>query len=227
MANLNIKPANHVSQTEFRFIQNLDSITDEQLNKLGYYRGYPCPHNHTIRDTNHHWCYHCVMKIKSNICGFDINYLDANYKHKYHELWNKIDISNPEDCWNFKDTTKRMPNRICLPSYRTHSITGKKDNVNIHKAIYQCAWGDVGSMVVTRTCKNLTCCNPLHMVSSWNRLYPPSQILPFDIQFDATKLMQHANLNLRQQAHKLIEIHYKQTITNPLEAPDPPYYDEH
>jgi hypothetical protein len=105
-------------------------------------------------------------------------------------------------------------------------VTDKKDNVNVHKAIYQCAWGDIGSMVVTRTCKNLNCGNPLHMVSSWNRLYPPSAVNPFCIEFDAQKLMQYANLSKRIDARLLIEQHYKQTITHPLDAPEPPYYDE-
>jgi hypothetical protein len=226
MANLKSKPTHPVYQTEFRFIPNIDSLENDALNELGYYKGAACPHGHTIRDTNHHWCYYCVMKIKSNVCGFDLNYLDANYKHSYHKLWHQVQIGHPEDCWPIKDKNKRTPSRICLPSYRTGVVTDKKDNVNVHKAIYQCAWGDIGSMVVTRTCKNLNCGNPLHMVSSWNRLYPPSAVNPFCIEFDAQKLMQYANLSKRIDARLLIEQHYKQTITHPLDAPGPPYYDE-
>jgi hypothetical protein len=221
MANLKNKPNHPVHQTELRHVPGIDQLETARLAELGYYRGYPCLHNHVIRDADHHWCYHCVLKIKNNQCGFDVNYLEPSYKHTYHALWKKIEIGSDENCWLFRDTEHKAPNRITLPSYRTHT-NGRKDNVNVHKAIYQCAWGDIGSMVATRTCKTLNCCNPLHMVSSWNRLYAPNNFYEFDIEFNAQKLMQYANVDPR----KLIEKKYKQTIAHPLETNEVPYYSE-
>ena len=65
----------------------------------------------------------------------------------------------------------KSPNRICFPSYRTFIVDKNQENVNAHKAIYQCAWGDIGSMSVTRLCSNPWCGNPLHMISSWNKVF--------------------------------------------------------
>lgn len=217
MANLLPIPTTLVSQSEFRYIKNIEELNDYQLDENGYYRGYPCPHGHSIRDLVHHWCYHCVFKIQTNICGFDINYLHAAYKSKYHFIWKKINVGHPDECWTLKISDNKKPRRICMPSYRSLTNNQKSDNVNIHKAIYQCAWGDVGSMIVTRTCQNSLCQNPLHMVSSWNRVYPPAEIVPFCIDFEAEKLMQYANLKDKINIQSIVESKYKNTIKNPLE----------
>ena len=66
---------NNLESINFKYIRDVDNASDEELDKQGYYRGYPCPHGHEIREKNNHWCYHCAIKIKSNICGFDLNYL--------------------------------------------------------------------------------------------------------------------------------------------------------
>ena len=78
--------------TNFRCVKSIDKLTDSELHRHGYYRGYQCPHGHEIRDLEYHWCYECVIKIKSNICGFDLNFLSNDFKNKYYKLWKKIDI---------------------------------------------------------------------------------------------------------------------------------------
>jgi len=219
MANLGNQIKKLATQTKFRYIQNIESLSDKLLEKQGYYRGYPCGHGHVIRDAELHWCYFCVQKIKNNTCGFDINYLHPAYKHKYASVWKKIDIVNFGDCWEMIGANSK---RICIPSYRSFYADQKSENVTPHKAIYQCAWGDVGSMVVTRLCKNKNCCNPLHLVSTWNRLILPEKITPFEFEFKAEKLMQYAKLTSKSQIENYIQSEYKQTIAHPLEVQDPP-----
>ena len=53
--------------TNFRCVKSINKLTDSELHNHGYYRGYQCPHGHEIRDLEFHWCYECVVKIKSNI----------------------------------------------------------------------------------------------------------------------------------------------------------------
>ncbi len=227
MANLKRKPFTHVHETEFRYVPGIEALEKKRLEELGFYQGFPCHFGHTIRDIDHHWCYHCVLKIKSNICGFDVNYLNANYQHPYHNLWKLVEVGASEDCWpiHVADAGNKS-RRVTMSSYRLGIGANRKDNVSIHKALYQCAWGDIGSMVVTRTCKNLNCGNPLHMVSSWNRLHPPATLHPFVTTFDPAKLVQFAHFNRQGKAHIIIEHSYKNTIKHPLAVPDAPYYDE-
>ena len=214
------------SNAIFRHITLIENLNESQLRQEGYYLGYPCPHGHLIRDSIGHWCYHCAKKIISNVCGFDVNYLHADYKIKYAGLWKKVEVGFPEDCWPIKSLTGAAPKRVCMPSYRSSYSHQKSENVNIHKALYQCAWGDVGAMVVTRACGNPQCGNPLHMVSNWNRTFPPEKVYPFELEFKAEKLMQISRARLTQEEQKIVTQDYKQTITHPLAVGEPPEYHE-
>ena len=214
------------SNAIFRHITLIENLSESQLRQEGYYLGHPCPHGHLIRDSIGHWCYHCAKKIISNVCGFDVNYLHADYKIKYAGLWKKVEVGFPEDCWPIKSLTGAAPKRVCMPSYRSSYSHQKSENVNIHKALYQCAWGDVGTMVVTRACGNPQCGNPLHMVSNWNRTFPPEKVYPFELEFKAEKLMQISRARLTQEEQKIVTQDYKQTITHPLAVGEPPEYHE-
>jgi len=136
----------------FQYLGDLTKLSEDDLEQAGYYVGYPCAHGHTIRRQDQHWCYECVHKIVSNICGFDLNYLDARYKHKYATIWDSIEIGNTNDCWLPKRSTHKELKRVCMPSYRAAYSKQAAENVTLHKAVYQCAWGDVGTLSVTRTC---------------------------------------------------------------------------
>jgi len=189
MANLHRSEKKLIEAVKFRFLPAIDDLDNVQLDEAGYYRGFVCPHGHVIRDKQENWCYHCVHKIQSNLCGFDLNYLHVEYKAKYEKLWKKITIGATDECWLIDTPGPYTPKRVCMPSYRSAYSHQKSENLSFHKAIYNCAWGDVGGMVVTRLCGNPRCGNPLHMVSSWNKLFPPESIHPFVLEFQAEKLM--------------------------------------
>jgi hypothetical protein len=221
--------ANLTTSTEkanFRYVPNIDSLDDSQLESHGYYRGYPCPHRHRIRDRQGHWCYHCAIKIKSNICGFNLNFIHPYYNYKYEELWKKITVRDPGECWDLDLPGSRSPRRITFPSYRAFYTGRASENVTPHKAIYQCAWGDVGALNVTRVCGNPWCGNPLHMVTSWQLGMPPSEVHPFTLEFKPELLMLLSKAKQMGREQELIERYYRQTIRHPLYAPEPPDYDE-
>ena len=199
----------------FQHVAGIEQMSDEDLKNIGYYKGFPCPHGHVIRHSTEHWCYLCIRKISSNICGFDINYLHTDYKVKYQKLWSRLTIGPLSECWEIQNDSPYAPKRFCFPSYRSLYSKQKAENVTFHKAIYQCAWGDIGSHVVTRTCGNSLCGNPLHLTSSWNRPYPPRSVSPFEIQFDPEKLMRYAQSG---NSYTLQEASFKKTIIRPKEA---------
>lgn len=222
MANLQTKG----QRTNFRYVPDINSLNESQLESHGYYLGYPCPHRHHIRDKDSHWCYHCVRKIKSNICGFNMNFLHPYYNFRYQKLWEKVSIGEPNECWDIALPGARSPKRISFPSYRSYHTQRALENVNPHKLIYQCAWGDIGSLTVSKACGNPWCVNPLHLVSSWNIGLPPATVYPFDLEFKPEYLMAISKAAQQNREDELIESYYKQTIRNPLCAPDLPYYDE-
>ena len=218
--------ANIVNETQFRYVRDIHLLSDQELRENGYYRGFVCPHGHTIRDMTHHWCYHCVLKIRSNICGFDVNYMDPEYKVKYEKLWKRIRVSDINECWEIDLPGVKSPKRICMPSYRAIYTDNKAEKVNVHKAIYQAAWGDVGSMFVTRVCGNPWCGNPLHMVSTWNAGMPPKRIHPFCTKYEAEKLMLMSRARLLGKTQEVVQNRYKPSIAHPLCVKDAPDYDE-
>lgn len=196
----------------FRYIPNIDELDVEQLDRLNYYRGFPCAHGHTIRDSKKHWCYHCALKIQTNICGFDVNYLHRDYKIRYETLWRSIPQGGFDECWEVEE----KKSRITFPSYRSLYTERFTEYVNVHKLIYQCAWGDVGSTWVTRTCKNPKCFNPLHMRSAWNQANPPKSISPFATEFQYEKLMLAGNRDrLNLPTDEPVSAQFKMPITNP------------
>jgi hypothetical protein len=211
-------------QVNFRYLRSTDPKT---LERWGYYHGFPCAFGHTIRDSTNHWCYECVLKIKSNFCGFDLNYLHLDYKVSMHRLWQRVQIGDWDDCWDITDPGTNKLKRVWMPSHRSFKDNTLGNNITVQKAIYACAWGDVGSLRVSRTCNNSRCCNPLHMVSSWNRKSPPKIISPFCTEYQVEKLMLLADLERKgMDANKVIQREFKASITAPKDAQIDPKYNE-
>ena len=184
-----------------------------------YYRGAPCAHGHVIRDTNQHWCYHCVRKILSNICGFDVNYLHIDFKGKYEALWSRIQIGSFSECWEHPN----IKTRFCFPSYRSLWSKQKAENVSTTKLVYQCAWGDVGNLTVKKLCDNPDCLNPLHMISRWNNNVPPYKVIPLCTKFEYPKLALAASREHHGYAIDVpTQLQFKNSITHPtlIEYPE-------
>ena len=197
----------------FRYVKDIDQFSEEDLKKHSYYRGYPCVHGHTIRDSDYHWCYHCARKIRSNICGFDINYLHEVYKVKYEALWRTVQVGSFSSCWNDPKASRR----ICFPSYRSLWSKQRAEHNAFNKLIYQLAWGDIGSFRITQLCGNPNCVNPLHLRSRFNDSLPPRSLIPFETKFNYPKLFlaaQYENKGLPIDV--LTERQFKNSIFSPV-----------
>ncbi len=205
----------------FRFLPDEEP---ETLEDLGYYVGFPCPLGHRIRDKKEHWCYHCVRRIQGNICGLDVNYLHNVYQEDARALLNLIEVKEPDECWPIilpKDNNLNasVPKRVNFPSYRTGQMDRRTDKVSLSKAIYTFTWGDVGSMRVSRRCRNNWCGNPLHMCSSWNRADVLKDFHYLDLEINPKKLLLMAKRHrLNLPIEDLIAMSYRPTIANPQDV---------
>ena len=52
------------------------------------------------------------------------------------------------------------------------------------------------------------------MVSSWNQVLPPSQVHPFELEFQAPKLMVYMN---NKDTAEVFQKNFRMSIKNPLE----------
>lgn len=195
-----------------KYIRNIDSLSDEELKSHGYYRGFVCPHNHNIRSLENHSCYKCLLKIYNNMCGYNINFLAPQYKHRLRNLIKTIDMKDFDSCWE----SPRGDVRIRLPSYRSNEKR-PTDNVRSTKAIYAMAWGDIGKFQVNRICRNRYCLNPLHLYSSLNFTLPPEFINPFVNDFIPNELCQYMELKKRNKLEDHFKTMFKNTISSPFE----------
>ena len=64
------------------------------------------------------------------------------------------------------------------------------------------------------------------MVTSWNKGHLPTSIQPFDINFDAEKLMRIHKARSLDREKEVIQEEYKATITHPSLVEAAPDYDE-
>lgn len=197
------------------YVRDIDLLSDDQLKQEGFYKGMICPHNHTIRSLEDHSCYHCVRKIQSNLCGMNINFLSAPYKHKVRDLFNDIQIGELDECWE----SNRAAGRIRIASYRS-TPERPTDNVTAAKTIYNATWGDVGKVTVVRSCKNKRCLNPLHLYSNYNVFYLPQEIHPFVLDFDPNELCQYMVLKKEGLLEQHFKKQYRETINHPLAMND-------
>jgi hypothetical protein len=165
------------ARKNFRLLNSSETLEDQ-----GFYRGLPCPYEHTIRDAKHHWCYQCVLKIQTGLCGLDINYVHEDFSHYAVKALEMVNIGEPGQCWPVKALDKSgRPKRLAFPDYKQNAKEIAPNKVTIKKIMYTLFWGDVGKESVTNLpgCTDPTCCNPLHLTTIYNRDIKPRKMFNY------------------------------------------------
>lgn len=205
-----------VVDRSFRYLDPNGSLEEQ-----GFYLGFPCHLGHRIRDSKQHWCYHCALRIQSNVCGLDLNFINRDYQNILTRVMKNVAMDNPdaphEGCWHVRKGFKAPS----YPSWRSHSTGRLADRVQIKKIIYQAFWGDVGRMYVTTAanlCGDETCVNPLHTTSSFNSSANrrPVSFQYLDLDWNPQK---HAIMALRQSKGQTIDYLLKQLYRPTIRDP--------
>lgn len=78
----------------------------------------------------------------------------------FHErLWSKIQIGNPENCWEWSGARQERGHGVI-------KITGEKKNMLVHRAVFEEIHGPIpDGVLICHTCDNPPCCNPNHLFS--------------------------------------------------------------
>ena len=201
------------------YIPMINEYTDRMLDQINFYNGYPCVHGHTIRNKGKEWCYHCAHKISQNICGFDINYFDKNYKINVKKFLQFVNIKGPNDCWVYEHDELRH----VFPSYRSINAKKRADNMTAMKVMYHIAWGDTGKLYVqrnTKLCSNPKCVNPRHLKTHFNHAVPPKTIHPLEVEYDWTKINHFNHLERAAKVDEFTAKQIKTRILHPTIVPD-------
>ena len=158
-----------------------------------FYEGQRCMHGHRLRHKTNHWCFNCAFKIYANQCGKNINGVYWDY-HKYcfpflADLPTNLD---PSQCWDYPiANTSKNPERPRFTTLTHRSFTTKQtESISLARFVYTYFWGDVGTLVTSKQCKNPLCWNPLHVKSKFNVKPMPEQVFPFITKIDVQQIKQ-------------------------------------
>jgi hypothetical protein len=118
--------------------------------------------NHSMRYDSHQACTRCVASAREGRLHFDINRLIKKERIRALKFWSKVDIGDPDECWNWEGA--RNPNtKQPQFSWRRHGISSSTQH-HPQRAAMWFTWGDLGFAGVKTTCGNKYCCNPFHLI---------------------------------------------------------------
>lgn len=169
-------------------------LADPKLFQRLTYMGFPCPRGHVVRHHHHHWCVQCMADVLKNHCGMTLNDVEISHSSFYPQFFEcVVPPKRFDECWSMREEFLALKDRnyprLTALTYRT-GLAGVSHTISLTKFVYNFFWGDAGALVVTKTCKNAACWNPLHMKCCFNIQPPPKRVDPLSLAFDPVVNMQ-------------------------------------
>ena len=118
--------------------------------------------SHSMRYDSHQACVRCVAAAREGRLSLDIDRLMKKNRVKALKFWSQVDISSPNECWNWQGTINTKTQQPQF-SWRRHGISSSTQHHPQRVAMWF-SWGDLGFTGVKTTCGNKYCCNPFHLI---------------------------------------------------------------
>lgn len=139
------------------------------------------------RYTDSYACVRCIAALTEGRLSLDIHRITRKHRRKFLEFWSLIDIRSPDECWEWQGTKRRG-----WGSGHFH-VARFWSRANTHSAQRVAAWfswGDIGRLPIHPICKNVNCCNPLHLrVKGVPHFYHQRRLQVLDLEFSSMKLV--------------------------------------
>ena len=117
---------------------------------------------HSMRYDSHQACVRCVASAREGRMSFDISKLLKKNRVKALKFWSQVDISSPDECWNWQGCVNSRTKQPQF-AWRRHGISSSTQHHPQRVAMWF-TWGDLGFTGVKTTCGNKYCCNPFHLI---------------------------------------------------------------
>ena len=116
----------------------------------------------SMRFDSHQACVRCVAAAREGRMSFDINRLLKKERKRALKFWSKVDIGQPDECWEWQGY-KAKGNGMPQFPWRRPGISSSTQHHPQRVAMWY-TWGDLGYTGVKTTCGNKYCCNPFHLI---------------------------------------------------------------
>lgn len=116
----------------------------------------------SMRYDSHQACVRCVAAAREGRLSFDIDRLLAKERKRALKFWSKVDIGQPDECWNWQGYKAPGTGMPQFP-WRRPGISKSTQHHPQRVAMWY-TWGDLGYTGVKSTCGNKYCCNPFHLI---------------------------------------------------------------
>lgn len=159
----------------------------------------------SMRYDSHQACVRCVASAREGRMSFDINRLLKKERKRALKFWSKVDISSPDECWNWQGTINAKTKQPQF-AWRRHRISSSTQHHPQRVAMWF-TWGDLGISGVKTTCGNRFCCNPFHLIPQNVGVYVDhdSYLESFDIACELHTLKQQVHEYMVEEAMKELQ----------------------
>lgn len=132
-------------------------------------------------------CVRCVSALTEGRLTLDIHKIARKHRRKFLEFWSLVDIRSPDECWEWRGTKRRgwSSGHFHVARHWSRANTHAAQRVAVWYT-----WGDIGRLPIMPICKNVNCCNPLHLrVKGVPHFYHQRRLQLVDLEFNSMKLL--------------------------------------
>lgn len=132
-------------------------------------------------------CVRCIAALTEGRLTLDIHKITRKHRRKFLEFWSLVDIRTPDECWEWQGVKRKgwASGHFHIARHWSRSNTHAAQRVATWYT-----WGDVGKLPIMPICKNVNCCNPLHLrVKGVAHFYHQRKLQVIDLEFNSMKLL--------------------------------------
>jgi len=134
-----------------------------------------------------HACVRCVSALSEGRLSLDVHRIHKSFRRRFLEFWSFVDITEPDDCWEWRGT---IHSRHGTSYFSFPRFWSSCQQYSAPRVATWFTWGDIGRLPIRHVCGNPNCCNPLHIrIKGVPHYFHNRHIQLIDLEFSSHKLL--------------------------------------
>ena len=157
----------------------------------------------SMRYDSHQACVRCVAGAREGRISLRLDTLLKKAKIKALKFWSQVDITTPDECWNWEGNINPKTGQPQF-AWRRHGLSSSTQHHPQRVAMWF-SWGDLGYASVKTTCGNKYCCNPFHLIPQHLGVFVDNDahLDSFDLAMEIHTLKQEVQDYLIEESMKI------------------------